>query len=218
METLWPLKPIITYRQVTVYLWLPGTGNTMEHNILYRYFDENDRLLYVGITKNQFQRFQSHAFNAKWVELIHKATFEHYFSRSEVRQAEITAITNENPLFNIQGVAADHPGSAKHLYDWSKHILDIAKNYDEETDELHGEFIEAMNICGMFKHFMPTLKFNFQQELTFRIWDAIESELYEDEYGNLKRCAECLVMLDSEGYNHNLDQVLNKIEESKKCQ
>jgi predicted GIY-YIG superfamily endonuclease len=187
----------------------------MEHNILYRYFDENDRLLYVGITKNQFQRFQSHAFNTKWVELIHKATFEHYFSRSEVRQAEIAAIAAENPMFNIQGVAADHPGSAKHLFDWSDHILLAMKSLDDETDDLHGEFVEAINISGQFKHFMPNLKFNFQQELTFRIWDAIESELYEDEFANLKRCSDCLAMLDSKGYNHNLDQVLNKIREAK---
>jgi len=190
----------------------------MEHNILYRYFDEDDRLLYVGITKHQFQRFQAHAINTKWVELIHKATFEHYFSRSEVRHAEIAVIASENPLFNIQGIAADHPGSAKYLYDWSKHILDVAKNYDDEIDEMHGEFVEAMNIAGQFKHFMPTLRFNFQQELTYRIWDAIGSELYEDEYANLRYCAKCLSMLESEGYNHNLDIVLNKIEESQKCQ
>ena len=190
----------------------------MEHNILYRYFDENDRLLYVGITKNQFSRLQSHAMSAKWFGLIHKATFRHFTSREDVKRAELKAIATENPLFNIQGISPSHPGADRESLDWLNHIVEMSNKLDGDDDDMHGGFIQAMDMAGIFQHFMPNLVLNFQQEIAYRVFDAVTDELYEDEFANVKQCAECKAMLESDGYNHNLDTVLNKIREIKKCQ
>ena len=190
----------------------------MEHNILYRYFDEDDRLLYVGITKNQFSRLQAHAISAKWFGLIHKATFRHFTSRQDVKQAELKAIATENPLFNIQGISPTHPGSDRESLDWLNHILEMSNKLDDDDDEIHGEFIEAMHMAGMFEHFMPELVMNFQQEIAFRVFDSIANQLYEQEFKNLQVCNGCLEMLDSPGYKQNLEIVNNKIRENKACQ
>lgn len=187
----------------------------MEHNILYRYYDENDQLLYVGITKNQFQRFQAHAINTKWIQLVHKATFQHFTSRNDVKQAELKAITTEYPLFNIQGVPDDHLGVDKTLLGWLDHIVEMSKHWDDEFDDMHGEFIEAMETAGIFQHFMPTLEMNYQQEIAFRVFDAIENELYEQEFPNLEHCEDCITMIESPGYAYNLAIVKNKIREIK---
>jgi hypothetical protein len=190
----------------------------MEHNILYRYFDENDRLLYVGITKNQFSRLQAHAISARWFGLIHKATFRHYTSREDVKRAELKAIATENPLFNIQGISENHPGADRKSLDWLNHIVEMSNKVNELDDDIHAEFIQAMEMAGIFEHFMPNLVLNFQQEIAYRVFDAVTSELYEDEFANLKHCTECQAMFESDGYNHNLDTVLDKIREIKKCQ
>lgn len=185
----------------------------MEHNILYRYFDENDRLLYVGITKNQFQRLQGHATSAKWFGLIHKATFEHFTSRNDVKLAELAAITSEKPMFNIQGVLPGDRIADKKQLDWLDHIVEMSNKFDDSEHDIHAEFIEAMNIAGIIEHFMPTLKMNFQQEIAYRVADAVACELYEDEFANLKVCQQCQEMLDSPGYKYNLQIVQIKIRE-----
>jgi hypothetical protein len=190
----------------------------MEHNILYRYFDENDRLLYVGITKNQFSRLQSHAMSAKWFGLIHKATFRHFTSRHDVKRAELKAIATENPLFNIQGISSNHPGADRDSLDWLNHIVEMSNKFDDYDDEIHGEFVEAMHMAGMFEHFMPNLVMNFQEEIAYRVFDAIASELHEQNFKNLEVCDSCREMLDSPGYKHNLQIVNNKIREIKECQ
>jgi hypothetical protein len=69
---------------------------------LYRYFDDDGRLLYIGITGNHWLRTLNHAVKSGWMELAVSSTIARYPSRREALEAEYAAIRGERPLFNWQ--------------------------------------------------------------------------------------------------------------------
>jgi hypothetical protein len=74
---------------------------TMTETILYRAFDRDGRLLYVGITKDFHLRQNHHKLHRMWAqEAIW--TLESYPSRELALAAEAVAIRSEHPLFNVQ--------------------------------------------------------------------------------------------------------------------
>ena len=73
---------------------------TQEHT-LYRFWNR-DLLLYVGISINAFSRAKQHSANAKWYQDADRVDFEKFSSRSAVEAAEIKAIQEEHPLYNVR--------------------------------------------------------------------------------------------------------------------
>jgi hypothetical protein len=69
---------------------------------LYRYFDDKDRLLYVGISGNLGGRHKTHIGSSRWMDLMARSEVARYPTRAEASDAEIEAITTEQPLFNKQ--------------------------------------------------------------------------------------------------------------------
>ncbi len=67
---------------------------------LYRHFDRNGRLLYVGISKNAVARLGGHKRNASWYPDIRNVTIANYPSRDAALRAEARAIRTENPIHN----------------------------------------------------------------------------------------------------------------------
>lgn len=70
---------------------------------LYRYFDDKNQLLYVGITGDNTKRQSQHRRNAFWFGKIASATFEHFESRQDALAAEAAAIESELPKHNLMG-------------------------------------------------------------------------------------------------------------------
>lgn len=68
---------------------------------LYRYYDENDVLLYIGLTANFPQRNGNHSHYSLWFCNCAKITLERFSSKDELAKAEKEAVINEKPLFNI---------------------------------------------------------------------------------------------------------------------
>ncbi len=68
--------------------------------ILYRHFDVNSALLYVGISCNPFERTKSHT-ESLWFSDIANITLEHFPNRSVALKAEKAAIKTEFPKYNI---------------------------------------------------------------------------------------------------------------------
>lgn len=69
---------------------------------LYRYFDENDRLLYVGIAVDVSSRHKTHVASSRWMTLAARSTIDRLPTRKAAEDAERKAIENEHPLFNKQ--------------------------------------------------------------------------------------------------------------------
>jgi predicted GIY-YIG superfamily endonuclease len=69
---------------------------------LYRHFDSENRLLYVGISLSTASRLSQHSDYSHWFKDITKVTIERYATREEAKQAEKAAIWSEKPQCNIQ--------------------------------------------------------------------------------------------------------------------
>ena len=68
---------------------------------LYRHFDKNNNLLYVGISLSTFNRLSQHKDHSGWFYGITNVTIEHFPTREEALAAERKAIKSEAPKFNI---------------------------------------------------------------------------------------------------------------------
>jgi predicted GIY-YIG superfamily endonuclease len=68
---------------------------------LYRFFDQNGNLLYVGITSNPGRRWTQHATDKPWWHEVHHVEIERHESRQAVLLAEQLAIKNERPRYNV---------------------------------------------------------------------------------------------------------------------
>lgn len=67
---------------------------------LYRYFDAEDVLLYVGISGELATRESAHIRRSQWMQFATRSTIERY-ALEDVGGAERAAIEAEHPVFNI---------------------------------------------------------------------------------------------------------------------
>jgi excinuclease UvrABC nuclease subunit len=67
---------------------------------LYRWFDKNGYLLYVGISRSLHSRVKQHEKTADWITEASFMTVDWFVTRTEVERAEKNAIQLENPLHN----------------------------------------------------------------------------------------------------------------------
>jgi predicted GIY-YIG superfamily endonuclease len=70
-------------------------------HVLYRVYDAQGALLYIGITMNPGSRFAQHSEDKPWWTDVADIRVEHYGSREEVLAAERDAIKSEHPRFNV---------------------------------------------------------------------------------------------------------------------
>ena len=68
---------------------------------LYRHFDSENKLLYVGISLSTFARLSQHKDHSEWFKKIARVSIEHFETRQDAMAAEKKAIKNEDPMFNI---------------------------------------------------------------------------------------------------------------------
>ncbi len=69
---------------------------------LYRHFDEEDNLLYVGVSLSALHRLGQHRHHSQWFETIKKVTIETFPTREEALEAERRSIRVEKPLHNVR--------------------------------------------------------------------------------------------------------------------
>lgn len=67
---------------------------------LYRHFDCNGTLLYVGISSSALVRLSQHSRTAEWFELVARISVENFPSKEKALQAEKLAIQTEYPIYN----------------------------------------------------------------------------------------------------------------------
>lgn len=87
-KTHWPRMP----RRVPL-------GPGVQH--LYRHFDAEGRLLYIGVSLSAIGRLGEHKQNSDWFWMIARVEVTAYASRRTVLKAERLAIQREKPLHNI---------------------------------------------------------------------------------------------------------------------
>lgn len=69
---------------------------------VYKYFDRNNILIYVGITAARVTRQQQHNASKAWWPFVSHQEVEHFQSRDEARERERALIVKHRPPFNTQ--------------------------------------------------------------------------------------------------------------------
>lgn len=69
---------------------------------LYRFFNADGALLYIGITHDIDQRWRDHARKAWWPDVVEK-TVDWHETRTLALAAELVAIKSEAPRYNVTG-------------------------------------------------------------------------------------------------------------------
>lgn len=69
---------------------------------LYRMFDADGRLLYVGITLDVGERFAMHRQGKSWWPAVAVIRLEHFATREDLEAAEAAVIAAEQPAYNVQ--------------------------------------------------------------------------------------------------------------------
>lgn len=72
----------------------------MTRTALYRHYDADGQLLYVGITNDPKRRLYEHKCRAIWSDQIANVTVKWMPSRPDAEEAERQAIATESPVFN----------------------------------------------------------------------------------------------------------------------
>ena len=70
-------------------------------HVLYRFFDAEDTLLYIGITMNPVTRFRAHRADKDWWCEVANIRIETFDDRSALEAAERDAINSEKPKYNV---------------------------------------------------------------------------------------------------------------------
>lgn len=88
------------------YLWGKYRPEEKEQNkkatTLYRHFNKDGDLLYIGVSLSPFYRTKQHQ-KAPWHDEIATIKLEHYPDRISALEQELAAIKSENPLYNKRG-------------------------------------------------------------------------------------------------------------------
>lgn len=81
-------------------------GNTfispnVRPTVLYRLYDEDDNLLYIGITCGFDARMRDHAHRHPWWPLVARTVLDWFDTDYEADRAETAAIRAERPRYNV---------------------------------------------------------------------------------------------------------------------
>ena len=95
-KALWHVEDLLHWARTR-----PVVGTEERETELYRHFDAEGRLLYVGVSLSTTVRLMGHKERSEWANRIATITIERFPTRSAALQAERAAIKAEKPLHNI---------------------------------------------------------------------------------------------------------------------
>lgn len=78
-------------------------------HFVYRVFDAEDRLLYIGRTWHPWRRFAGHK-RSPWMSYAHRVDWEFVGDYEDAKRAEARAILHEHPIYNRQYTIGDRAG------------------------------------------------------------------------------------------------------------
>jgi len=96
---------------------------------VYRFFDADGQLIYVGCTHKPEQRIAIHQYTMWWAPQIARTKIKVYADKASARAAEAEAIRNERPRWNVLGKWVHMPSWSKAEFDDYITALELHPNY-----------------------------------------------------------------------------------------
>lgn len=112
-------------------------------NVVYRIYDADGVLIYVGRSVSPFTRLTAHERTKLWFYLAASVTLEHFDSERDANVAERDAIANEQPLYNVMhSTVRSVPYSYGPDHRWPRSWRELCEqaNRDAETVWLLANF------------------------------------------------------------------------------
>lgn len=106
---------------------------------VYRAYDSQDRLLYVGISKDVLDRLGQHR-SSGWAQYVTNLTIEYFPTRQQALEAESRAIKDEDPVWNSAGRNAD------------RHMRWMVAYPDRHADDISDQELETLALEAL-RHF-----------------------------------------------------------------
>jgi len=156
--------------------------------VLYRYYNDNKELLYVGITGDQSKRFSAHNRSSEWMQLATTAKLEHYATRGDAKAAETKAIKEENPIYNIAESLNSFMNKSTLRLSPQMHLLQMINDYEEGFDSKHELFSEKIKLA--FYSIPEDSRLDWKQMLYFSFSEVIKN--HKDDLPNLYDCDSCI--------------------------
>jgi predicted GIY-YIG superfamily endonuclease len=117
---------------------------------LYRHYDVDGNLLYVGVSLNAVARFVQHRATKNWVDEVTMITIEAYPTREAAFKAERLAIQTERPKHNASpAYKIDKDKEAEIEAVWRNHDF----HNEEALDEICRINSEPVSITYLYKVF-----------------------------------------------------------------
>lgn len=82
--------------------YVPRSQRSNTPTSLYRFYDADGQLLYVGVTSQGVGRFRSHATNAPWWTQAVRTELEHFDTRLDAEREERRQIKALRPIHNVR--------------------------------------------------------------------------------------------------------------------
>lgn len=95
-----------------------------ERTCVYRLYDAEDTLLYIGITTDTDVRWQAHSSTRKWWPEVARKDVQWYEARADAEAAEVAAIRAEKPRYN-RAHADYHPPLGTSVRDLRAALADV---------------------------------------------------------------------------------------------
>jgi predicted GIY-YIG superfamily endonuclease len=100
---------------------------------VYRLYDADDRLLYVGMTSDSERRMQAHASGKVWWNQVAHQVIEWHPGKADALTAEAAAIRTEFPRYNVVHAITPESLTARQLLaEWKARV----KMHEAERDSL----------------------------------------------------------------------------------
>ena len=96
-------------------------------HFVYRVFDANERLIYVGCTKNLFGRLRSHELNSWWAYQAARVKAEVHPDKWSALEAEHDAIQAGRPRWNLFGRGNRETWTADEYADYATAALNLSE-------------------------------------------------------------------------------------------
>ena len=190
--------------------------NSIQKTVLYRYFDSEGRLLYLGITGDNTKRQSQHRRDSFWFGLIASATFEHYPTRLEALAAEKSAIQSEQPKFNTQHLHSKKPDFNPIQMFAKLHLLTLMSGFDlnkkpVEIDQNHLNFKAEIDKFDTESE-IYSLDECLVMELEHLVWREVQGEV---QLPNLESCELCKTVFSSDWFESTLIEIDQRYDKAK---
>lgn len=129
---------------------------------LYRYFDADGRLLYIGISLHAAKRAAEHRAGKDWWNDVATMTIEKFATREAALEAERVAIIAEGPLHNVVHNRDREAGKALVAAAMERVPTSGRPEYPWMTDGMVGWFVHTYDSDGTL---------HYQGEVAFQVTD-----------------------------------------------